>query len=263
MQPEFRHGSIDTPAQWARLLAGLVLVFALFHYLGHALGSDRGQAGLVIALLVVGTTLAVERTVFGQGLASALRSLGLGRPKRRGLVVVAAVCTILLLVVLVFSTTSRVATAFLPGWRWLLPGLFAQGGIAEEVLFRGYLFGRLRRGRSFWRATGLSMLPFATVHLLLFATMPWPVALAALLLSIVLSVPLAHLFELGGATIWAPAVLHFVVQTVPKVITFADAGAAALFPLLWMAASALVPMCALFVPRAVVSEESNGFGITP
>ena len=27
----------------------------------------------------------------------------------------------------------------------LLPGLLAQGGIAEEVLFRGYLFGHLRR----------------------------------------------------------------------------------------------------------------------
>ena len=40
--------------------------------------------------------------------------------------------------------------SFFPGWWWLLPGLFAQGGIAQEVLFRGYLFGRIRRGRSFW-----------------------------------------------------------------------------------------------------------------
>jgi membrane protease YdiL (CAAX protease family) len=44
--------------------------------------------------------------------------------------------------------------------------------VAEEVLFRGYLFGHLRRGRSFWRAAVLSMLPFVCVHLLLFFTMP-------------------------------------------------------------------------------------------
>ena len=140
---------------------------------------------------------------------------------------------------------------FAPGWLWLLPGLFAQGGVAEEVLFRGYLFGRLRRGRSFWRATGLSMLPFVGVHLLLFFTMPWHIAMAALLLSVVLSIPLTYLFELGGATIWAPAILHFVVQSTVKIVAFADAGAS-WFPLVWMAASALLPMAVLLVPRSGV-----------
>ena len=52
-----------------------------------------------------------------------------------------------------------------------LPGLFAQAGIAEELLFRGYLFGHLREGRSFWRAALLSMPPFLAVHLLLFFQM--------------------------------------------------------------------------------------------
>jgi hypothetical protein len=60
--------------------------------------------------------------------------------------------------------------------------------------------------------------------------MPWPIALAALLLSVVLSIPFAHLYELGGATIWAPAVLHFVVQGTIKVITFAGDDASS-FPL--------------------------------
>ena len=242
-------GSIDTFGEWARLLAGLLVVFALFQYLGHALGSDRGQAGLIVALLVVGATLAAERVMFGQGFFAAARSLGLGRPEQRGLLVVASVCLLLLLVVVAFARTAGVSTVVLTGWGWLLPGLFAQGGIAEEVLFRGYLFGRLRRGRSFRQAASLSMIPFAGVHLVLFVTMPWPVALAALLLSIVLSIPLAHIFELGGDTIWAPAVLHFVVQSVPKVVTFENAEAAASFPLWWMAASALLPMSALLVSR--------------
>ena len=76
-----------------------------------------------------------------------------------------------------------------PGWVWLLPGLFAQAGIAVEALFRGYLFGRLRRSRSFWRAAALATAPFVVVHLILFATMPWPIALAAVLLSVILSFP--------------------------------------------------------------------------
>jgi hypothetical protein len=55
-----------------------------------------------------------------------------------------------------------------------------------------------------------------------------------------MSIPLAHVFELGGDTIWAPAVLHFVVQSVPKVVTFENAEAAASFPLWWMAVSGLL-----------------------
>ncbi len=128
----------------------------------------------------------------------------------------------LALVVPVFAMVQGSTLTLLPGWLALVPGLFAQGGIAEEVLFRGYLFGHLRRGRTFWRAAALSMLPFAAVHLLLFTTMPWPIALAALTLSVALSVPLAHLFELGGSTIWAPALLHAVIQGAVKIVVFPE-----------------------------------------
>jgi membrane protease YdiL (CAAX protease family) len=39
-----------------------------------------------------------------------------------------------------------------PGWTLLVGGLFAQAGIAEEVLFRVYLFRHIREGRAFWPA---------------------------------------------------------------------------------------------------------------
>ena len=246
--PESDKMTINTASQWARLVAGVASVFALFHWTAQVLGSDRGQAGILIGLLVVTATVTVEGVIFGQPPRQAARSIGLGRPRAGGLMTAAAVCVVLLLVVPVFARVTADSPTFLPGWWRLLPGLFAQAGIAEEVLFRGYLFGRLRHGRSFWRAAGLSILPFAAVHLVLFLTMPWPIALAALILSIVLSVPLAHLFELGGGTIWAPALVHFVVQGTVKVITFSDAAGAG-FPLVWMSASALIPMCALLVPR--------------
>ncbi len=136
------------------------------------------------------------------------------------------VCVLLLASVPVFARTTGSSVTILPDAIGLLPGLFAQAGIAEEVLFRGYLFGRLRRGRSFWRAAFLSTLPFVGVHLLLFGTMPWPVALAALMVSVATSFPLARLFELGGFTIWAPAILHFVIQATVKVLAVDGSDAA-------------------------------------
>ena len=69
-------------------------------------------------------------------------------------------------------------------------------------------------------------------------------ALAAVLLSTLLSFPLARLFELGGNTIWAPALLHFVVQGAVKVVELpGNTG----LPIVWMAASALVPWL-VFIP---------------
>jgi hypothetical protein len=78
--------------------------------------------------------------------------------------------------------------------------------------------------------------------------MPWALALAAVVLSLVLSFPLAHLFELGGRTIWAPALLHFVVQGTVKVVTV-PGDAPVSFPVVWMAVSALLPLCVFVVSR--------------
>jgi membrane protease YdiL (CAAX protease family) len=247
-------GTIKSPADWVRLLAGLTVVFGLFQWSAATLASDRGQAGLFVAALVVGATLAVERLLFGQRLRAAVAALGFGRPRAAGLAVAGAGGVLLLSVIPIFERVTGLSASPWPGWVSLTPGLFAQAGIAEETLFRGYLFGHLRRGRSFWRAALLSMLPFVGVHLFLFFTMPWTIALAAILLAVVLAFPFARAFELGGHTIWAPAILHFVVQTVPKVAVF-PSDAALPFALVWMAASALIPALVVWaVSRLRVSD---------
>lgn len=197
---------------------------------------------------MVALTLAVERAWSAQTFVSAVHAIGLGASRLTGLAVSLGICLLLMLVVPVFTRLTGALVTVETGSIWLLPGLFAQAGIAGEGSFRGYLFGHLRDGRSFWRAAGLSMLPFVAVHLLLFLTMPWPVALAALLLSVVLSFPLAHLFELGGATIWPPALLHFVVQGTVKILVISG-DTSSLFPIVWMASSAARPMFALLIPR--------------
>ena len=239
-------GAGGTVGWWWRLLTGLATVFIVFQSAALALGSDRGQAGLLVAALVLVGLLAAEWALFGQAPPAALRTLGFGRPAAAGLIAALAVCLLLLGVIPVYAALRGAPLAAYPGWLWLLPGLFAQAGIAEEALFRGYLFGRLRRGRGFWRAAVLATAPFVLVHLILFATMPWPVALAAVLLSVVMSFPLAYLFELGGNTIWPPALLHFTVQGAIKVVEMPGDTA---LPLVWMAACAAIPFLVFLVRR--------------
>ena len=249
--------SINSVSQWLRLLLGLIVVFGLFQWSADRLASDRGQAGLIVGALVVVATLGVERLLFGQRVFDAARVLGLGPPHAKGLVVTAGIGVLLFLVVFVFAGTTGTSLGFFPGWFSLLGGLFAQAGVAEEILFRGYLFGHLRRGRSFWRAATVSMLPFVGVHLFLFLTMSWPLALASVLLAVVISFPLAHLFELGGATVWAPALLHFVVQGTVKVVVVSNGGSSS-FPVVWMMASALLPLLVLLVALPQPATHSPG-----
>jgi membrane protease YdiL (CAAX protease family) len=238
---------IQTIAQWLRLLVGLLGIYLLFESVARYFGSDREEAGVAVCAAVVIATLLFERVAFQRSAAEAARGLGLRRPSLSGTAAAVAICILLLCVVPMTARITGAAASVIPGAWQFLPGLFAQGGVAEELLFRGYLFGHLRRGRTFVRAAALSMVPFIAVHVTLFFTMDFPLALAALLLSIVLSVPLASLFELGGNTIWPPALLHLTVQSTVKVVSLPDAGIT--FPLAWMAASALLPLLVLLLPR--------------
>ncbi|MEZ5330777.1 MAG: CPBP family glutamic-type intramembrane protease [Thermoanaerobaculia bacterium] len=232
---------------WVRLTIVLAALFALFHGIAEGLGSDRGQHGPLIATVVVVAVLGADRRLSGEPLARCLQGLGLGAPRLRGLGTAAALCLLLLASVPLLFRSAGAEPTLLPGWALLLPGLFAQAGIAEEVLFRGFLFRRLRRGRSFRRAAGLAAIPFVLVHLLLLATLAPPVALASIALAAAISFPLAHLYELGGGTIWAPALLHFVVQGTVKVLDLD--GVPPTVPVLWMLASATVPWAAFLVRR--------------
>jgi membrane protease YdiL (CAAX protease family) len=134
-----------------------------------------------------------------------------------------------------------------PDWMDRVPGLFAQGGIAEEVVFRGYLFRHFRAGRGFWPAACLSAIPFVAVHLTLFASLDFAVALASLLVALSLSFPFAWLFERAGNSIWPPAILHFAVQGSIKPV---DADGAGFLHLAigWMILSAVAPWILLLMP---------------
>ena len=233
--------------QWPKMLFGLIVVFALFQWSASALGSVRGEAGVIVGLIVVAATLVAERCLFRESLKEAAKAIGLGRPKRSGILAAVVVGAVLLLMVPLFWWQSGSSISLYPGWLSLLPGLFFQAGIAEETLFRGYLFGHMRQRHTFWKAAAFAAIPFVLVHLILFYSLPWSLAGASILLAIAMSFPLSKLYEMGGNTMWAPAIVHFVAQGAVKVLVISGESAW-MFPFFWIAASALIPLTVCLFP---------------
>jgi membrane protease YdiL (CAAX protease family) len=137
--------------------------------------------------------------------------------------------------------------ALRPDWPWLLVGIFAFHGIAEEVVWRGYAFRRLRAGRSFGRAVVLTMPLIAATHVPVVVTSGPVVGAAAMLVAAVTTLPFAYLYEIGRNTIWAPAIVHAAIDTF-KLVVIPDS-ALTTFSLLLSAFSLGVPLLALAVPR--------------
>ncbi|WP_395645929.1 type II CAAX prenyl endopeptidase Rce1 family protein [Terricaulis sp.] len=236
--------SENTPRRfWVALYGAAAGLFALMDWSARSLQSFRGEWGLAVGALVLAAVLILDRTVFAGSWRESIRALGLGAPRAAGMIAASAIGALLIATLPLAALASGTTLSLRADWPWLVPGLLAQAGVAEEVLFRGLVFGRIRHGRPFWRAVALSLPPFALAHAVLLLSMTLPLALASLALSIVITPALCRLYELGGRTIWAPALLHAVVQGALKVADLSG-GDATLLPLLWIGACALLPYLA-------------------
>lgn len=87
--------------------------------------------------------------------------------------------------------------------------------VAEEALFRGYLFGKLRRLSPFWVATLMTGVVFAVLHLPGDGALQWNVAIDVFALSVILSA----LREKTGS-IWAGVLLHMLKNGIAFYILF-------------------------------------------
>lgn len=223
----------------AGTLFGFVVLWLVLDRSASALGSFRGEAGLLVCGAVLLAAVPLEMFLSRSGTAQAIAALGLRLPARRALLWCSVLCAGLLCVYPLFAVLSGAELGLREDSALLMPGLFAQGGVAEELVFRGYLFRRVRAGRSFWRAALLAAVPFAAVHALLFLSLDFPVALASLLMSISLSFPLAWLFERGGGSVLPPAIVHAVVQGSIKLVEAGDHFSR--LALVWIAVGSLAP----------------------
>lgn len=249
---------IRSVSDWLRFALGFAVLFAVLF--GISEFDASGRFGLLILAVVVGAGLAVERFVFAVPPRQALRRFGFGRPAGRATVVA---CVVGALIQLVYPLTTIVtggAPSLRPGWVWLLVGIFAFHGLAEEFVWRGYAFRRLRRGRSFGRAVLWTMPLVAVAHVPIIVTSGAVVGAAALVVAAVTALPLAYLFDTGRGTIWAPAVVHTAIDSF-KIV---DVPAAALttFSLLLSAISVVVPLLVLLVPRRVLDPQRTEEAVT-
>lgn len=87
--------------------------------------------------------------------------------------------------------------------------------VAEEILFRGYLYGKLRRSTSIWLTMLVTSLLFAALHLPGTEGLQWNVAVDVFVLSLFL----CGLREITGS-IWAGILLHSIKNGIAYYILF-------------------------------------------
>lgn len=239
---------------WLRFLGGFGVLYAVL--MGTSAVDATGRWGLGILAAVLLTAAVVERVLDRSSLTGLARRLGLGRPGCRALVVAAAVSSAVLLVFPLSAAVSGAPVQLRPGWLWLLIGLFAFHGLAEELVWRGFAFRRLREGRTFWTAMAWTMPLIAATHLPIVFTLGPAIGLGAMCVAAVTSIPFGYLYETGGRTIWAPALVHTAIDSFKLVVI--PAAALSTFPLLLTVVSLVVPLAALAVPRRLLTRPRTG-----
>lgn len=213
-------GAVPARSDWsaqARIALGFAIIYLVFDGMGRlslALGIARPTSFYLVAALVLVTAFIVERVLFGQAIQQAFLGLGLGRPVWGALVVALVICAVMLTGYPILSTVTGAQFTLPANWLLMFLGVFVQNGIAEEVMVRGYLFRRLRVGRSFWRAILLVALVHGAAHIPIILEAGPIIGATAIFVALVSGIPFAYLYERGGNTIWAPALLHFTADTV-------------------------------------------------
>lgn len=192
-----------------------------------------------------------EKIFFKQNIPHAASKLELKLPYAKGLV--AAILILLLLFVFYPIITQVTGYTFRipPDWISLGAGVFISHGIGEELIFRGFLFRHIRESvNSFWKAALLSVPFFAAAHVPIIISKGMLVGGTAFLLAVASSFPLAYLFERSGNSIIPPAIVHFAIDTIIPILSFAGANPESQIPTVyWMLVSMVIPYLAFVILR--------------
>jgi membrane protease YdiL (CAAX protease family) len=163
---------------------------------------------LVLAAIGIGGIMVAERLLFGGTWGRGLTTIGFTAPQPRA-VIVAVICGFPMWLFLpVYGSLNGIPVGLQLDWMSILLGVILVNGLAEEAIHRGFIFGHLRREHSFIAAACLSAAIFAAQHLYLMLTIGTVPGIASVALAALLAFPLAFMFERGGNSIAAPAILH-------------------------------------------------------
>lgn len=203
---------------------GLVLFGAFLLFLILQVGltwlaprMDQTWSQLPVAAVMLTVALLLEKLFWGRSPVAALCVLGFGGATWGTIGVAVILSALLLLFFPIFAWVTGATVRLKPDWWWIAIGALAVNGIAEETLFRAFVFGHLRRegtGKTFRQAALLSLPIFVAVHLIMFVQNPFVLGVLATLIALVAALPLAYLFEQAGFSIWPTVILHVVVHVI-------------------------------------------------
>ena len=162
---------------------------------------------LLVAWAGIGIFVA-EYLLFGPGLGRIATAMGLVAPRWRAVGVALFVSLPMWLFLPIYGWATGIPIALNPDWLAILLGVILVNGLAEEFIHRAYVFGNLRRERSFATAAWISAAIFAAQHLYLMINMGPVAGGASVLLALLLAFPLAFIYERGGNSLAGPAILH-------------------------------------------------------
>lgn len=104
----------------------------------------------------LGAILVAERMFFSDTLKEALRAVGFVRAQESTLEEALLASLPMWAFLPLFAWTNGTAIDLRPEWLSLLLGVVLVNGVTEEVIHRGFVFGHVRRGRSFATAATVS-----------------------------------------------------------------------------------------------------------
>jgi membrane protease YdiL (CAAX protease family) len=200
-----------------------------------------------IAAWGIGGSILVQRWLFDASWRSAIRRLGIQSP-RGGAIRLALVATSpLWLVAPSYAWATDSTLGLSPDLYGLLTGVILVNGLAEELVLRGFAFGRLREVLPFGRAAALSASLFAAQHLYLLAVLGSVAGAAAVVFAAIVAFPLAALFE-RGRSVWAPAAMHAAINCAGGLFVL-PGDATTRVALLHMAAATAIALVVLRIAR--------------
>lgn len=176
----------------------LFLIFLAAFFVMHLSGMWFAQlpyilSALLVSITVVSILLLLNKWLYNKTTKNAATDIGLKSVAINSLIPGLLLSMLLLLMYPLLGYIFNTTIFIHENWLWNTIGLLLTAGVTEEVLFRGFLFGKLRATMNFRKAAVISIAAFSLAHLPMFTYMDWKIALPSTLLAIGLSVPFFHL----------------------------------------------------------------------
>lgn len=195
-----------------------------------------GIAGIAVA----------ERRLFGSGWRRIFATLGFVRPRPRAVFVAIVASLPMWLYLPIHAWLVGESWSLNRDWMPILLGVILVNGVAEEAIHRGFIFGHLRETHSFWTSAMVSAVIFAAQHIYLLATIGTFAGVSSVVLALIVAFPLCLLYEGGGNSLGAPAILHTSSNAPMMLFVIPEAAGTVLVPYMTVV---LASMCLGFVFR--------------